>query len=97
MPEINVTIFNQRLKLSYQENEKQRLISAVEVLNKRWSKFHDLYGKVSDLKIITLISLELQDSMEEMQTLRNKEAQSANKIKLLKKEITLRTDQLEKN
>ena len=66
MPEIEVNIFNQRLKLSYQDNEKQRLIDAVEILNKSWGKFSDLHGNFSDFKIITLISLEIQNSSESM-------------------------------
>jgi len=65
MPELEVAIFNQKLKLSYKENEKERLIKAINALNKSWKKYSYLNGKVSDLKIITLISLELQDSIEE--------------------------------
>ncbi len=61
MPNLDVTIFNQNLKLSYQENEKERLFNAIDILNKRWNKFSNLHSKVSDIKIITLISLELQD------------------------------------
>ena len=87
MSEIEVTIFNQKLKLSYQDNEKQRLINAVETLNKTWNKFSDLHGKVRDLKIMTLISLELQDSIKSMQILKDKEFQSSSKIELLQKEI----------
>ena len=97
MPEIEVNIFNQTLKLSYQENEKQRLINAVETLNQNWSKFSDLHGKVSDLKIITLISLELQDTLESMKSLKDIEVQSANKEQLLKKEISIKSDELEKS
>ena len=52
MPDLEVIIFNQKLKLSYQENEKQRLVDAVEKLNKNWDKFANLHGKVSDKKII---------------------------------------------
>ena len=95
MPEIEVIIFNQKLKLSYQDNEKQRLINAVEILNKSWDKFFNIHGKVSDLKIITLISLELQDSLESMQVLRDNEVQSISKIELLKKEIISNNAQLE--
>ena len=86
MSEIEITIFNQKLKLSYQDNEKQRLINAVETLNNSWSKFSHLYGKVTDLKIITLISLELQDSLDGMHALKDNEAQLVNKIELLQKQ-----------
>ena len=95
MSEIEITIFNQKLKLSYQDNEKQRLINAVETLNNSWSKFSHLYGKVTDLKIITLISLELQDSLDGMHALKDNEAQLVNKIELLQKEIKSKNAQLE--
>jgi len=97
MPDLEVTIFNQKLKLSYQENEKQRLMNAVENLNKSWNKFSDLHGKVSDQKIITLISLELQDSIGNIQALENKIKQSQHNIKSLKKEIEIKNGELEKN
>ena len=79
MPDLEVTVFNQKLKLSYIENEKDRLINAINTLNESWKKFSNLHGKVSDLKIITLISLELQDSI----------ADNEDKIKLQKKNIDL--------
>ena len=79
MPDLEVTVFNQKLKLSYLENEKKRLIYAINILNESWKKFSNLHGKVSDLKIITLISLELQDLI----------ADNEDKIKLQKKNIDL--------
>jgi cell division protein ZapA (FtsZ GTPase activity inhibitor) len=84
MPDLNVTIFNQNLKLSYQENEKDRLINAIEILNKSWNKFSNLHGKVSDLKIITLISLELQDSIGDYKDKLNLNQEN---VCLLKKKI----------
>ena len=85
MPDLEVTVFNQKLKLSYLENEKERLINAINILNKSWKKFSNLHGKVSDLKIITLISLELQDSIEDCE----------DKIKLQKKNINLLKQEIE--
>ena len=38
MPDLEVNIFNQKLKLSYKENEKQRILHAVEILNNNWNK-----------------------------------------------------------
>ena len=85
MPDLEVTVFNQKLKLSYLENEKERLINAINILNKSWEKFSNLHGKVSDLKIITLISLELQDSIGDYE----------DKIKLQKKNIDLLKQEIE--
>ena len=79
MPDLEVTVFNQKLKLSYQEDEKERLTNAINILNESWKKFSNLQGKVSDLKIITLISLELQDSIGDYE----------DKINLQKKNIDL--------
>ena len=84
MPDLDVTIFNQNLKISYQENEKERLINAIEILNKSWNKFSNLHGKVSDLKIITLISIELQDSIGDY---KDKLNLNQDNVDLLKKKI----------
>jgi hypothetical protein len=94
MPDLEVKIFNQKINLSYQENEKQRLIIAVEKLNKSWNKFSDLHGKVSDFKIITLISLELQDSIADIEALKNKISESDNIVEMLKKGIEVKNKEL---
>ena len=97
MPYLEVTIFNQKLKLSYQENEKERLMHAVESLNKNWNKFSNLHGKVSDQKIITLISLELQDSIGNIKVLENKLTNSEQNIDSLKKQIESKNKELQAN
>ena len=95
MPDLEVIVFNQKLKLSYQENEKQRLINAVKILNNNWDKFSHLHGKVSDLKIVTLISLELQDSIQDTQLLKDKSNIQITNNKSLKKEIELKEKETE--
>ena len=85
MPDLEVNVFNQKLKLSYLKNEKERLINAINALNESWKKFSNLHGKVSDLKIITLISLELQDLISD----------NENKIKLQKKNTDLLKQEIE--
>ena len=89
MSDLEITIFNQKLKLSYVEDEKQRLLKAVESLNNNWNKFSNLHGKVSDLKIATLISLELQDSIGGIQALKDRLNIKETDNELLKKEIKL--------
>ena len=90
MADIEVNVFNQKLKLSYREEEKQRILKAVEVLNNNWNKFSHLHGKVSDLKIATLISLELQDSIENIKMLENKMKAMETDNELLKKQINFK-------
>ena len=93
MPNLEVNIFKQKLKLSYQENEKKRLLNAVEKLNKKWNEFSKLHGRVSDLKIITLISLELQDSIYDIEDLKDKLNLQENKINTMKKEFELKNNE----
>ena len=85
MPDLEVTVFNQKLKLSYLKDEKERLTNAINILNESWNKFSNLHGKVSDLKIITLISLELQDSIKDYE----------DKLKLQNKNIDLLKQEIE--
>ncbi len=87
MPDLEVTVFNQKIKLSYQDNEKERLINAVKILNQNWKKLSSLHGKVSDIKIIALISLELQDSIEVLKSQKNNIENKDLKIQSLQKEI----------
>ncbi len=91
MPDLEVIIFNQKLKLSYQENEKQRILKAVETLNKKWQSFSNLHGKVSDFKIAILISLELQDLIADTNNLKE------NSIESLKKEIEFKEKKSKEN
>ena len=95
MPNLEIIIFNQTLKLSYQENEKQRLFKAVEALNNRWNKFSTLHGKVSDLKIIALISLELQDLIEDLESLKIKNIKLDSNLEILKNEIQIKNKELD--
>ena len=95
MADIEVNVFNQKLKLSYREEEKQRILKAVEVLNNNWNKFSHLHGKVSDLKIATLISLELQDSIENINVIDNRVKVLEADNELLKKQINLKQKESE--
>ena len=95
MPDIEVNVYNQKLKLSYKEDEKLRILKAVEILNDNWNKFSNLHGKVSDLKIATLISLELQDSIEDTLELKDKIKAKEAEIELLKKEAILKNKESE--
>ena len=95
MPDIEVNVFNQKLKLSYQEDEKSKILKAVEILNHNWNKFSHLHGKVSDLKIATLISLELQDSIVDFKILKDKMKVKEADNEFLKKEIELKNKESE--
>ncbi len=100
MPDIEVNVFNQKLNLTYKEDEKNRILKAVEILNQNWNKYSHLQGKVSDIKIATLISLELQDSLEDIKMLKDKIKSKESDYQLLKKEIEFKnreSQEIQKN
>ena len=45
------------------KGDKKKLLNLIENLNSHWKRYDNLIGKVSDIKILTLLSLELQDSL----------------------------------
>ena len=64
---------NRGMEEKYYEIDLNRgTIKAVEILNNNWNKFSHLHGKVSDMKIVTLISLELQDTLVDIKGLEDK-------------------------
>ena len=69
----------------------------IEILNKSWVKLSHLHGRVSDMKIITLICLELQDSIYDTNILKDKIEQYDGKINLLNEEIDIKNKKIKDN
>ena len=54
MSDLEVTVFNQKLKLSYLEDEKERLTKAINILNESWNKFSNCMARLVTLKSLLL-------------------------------------------
>ena len=79
MPTHNAKIFNTLIDLKYDQGDKDKLLDLINTLNIRINKFSELSGKVSDIKIIILTALAIEDELLEQK-----------KISLLNK--SLKTD-----
>ena len=68
MPTFKAKIFNQKIDLNYQEGDKSKLLNLIQNLNSHWTKYDYLKGKVSDIKILILLALELQDVIYDLKS-----------------------------
>ena len=56
----------------YQENKFSPDKNIVDNLNEHWIKYDNLKGKVSDIKILILLTIELQDALLDLNNKSNK-------------------------
>ena len=72
MPIFKTKIFDQLIDLNYQEDDKSKLLNLIESLNFHWAKYDHLKGKVSNSKILILLTLELQDALSDLKNISKK-------------------------
>ena len=72
MPIFKAKIFDQLIDLNYQEEDKSKLLNLIESLNFHWAKYDHLKGKVSNSKILILLTLELQDALSDLKNISKK-------------------------
>ena len=65
MPTHKTKIFNTSIDINYEKSDKEKLIGLINNLNNRIKKFNHLNGKVSDIKIIILAALAIEDELLE--------------------------------
>jgi len=94
MPIYKAKISNLTVDLNYEEKDKQRLIKLIEVLNNRLEKYKKLNGKISDSKILILVSLELEDKLNDLSLKINKNNIFEENFKNAKKQVKELTSQL---
>ena len=87
MPIFKATIFDRSIDLNYQEKDKSKLLNLIENLNSHWAKYDHLKGKVSDSKILILLTLELQDALSDLKNNSRKKNDENVKSKPKDKEI----------
>ena len=76
-------ILNKEISLNYEESEKDRLVNAVNKINEIGKKYNYQDGKISDTKILSLIAIELQDSINEI----SKKSRNDSNLEIKFKEI----------
>jgi len=80
MPTLKTTIFNSEIDINYEEGDKDKLLQLIENLNNRLKKYNHLNGKVSDRKIIILVSLAIEDDLMEQKKLISEQSSISNDL-----------------
>ena len=67
MPVYKVKILNKEINLNYEEVHKERLIEAVNQIKNKIKTIDNLNGKISDIQLLTFLSIKLQDEIFELE------------------------------
>ena len=66
MPNIKFKILNKDINLSYEFQEKEKLIESTTSINKKLEEYNNLIGKVSDHKILSILAIKLEAELLEL-------------------------------
>ena len=92
MPNFKFKILNKDINLSYDLNEKEKLIESTTSINKKLEEYNNLIGKVSDHKILSILAIKLEAELLELKKENNhflkkiKNKEDINKENILNKE-----------
>ena len=92
MPNIKFKILNKDINLSYESQEKEKLIESTTSINKKIEEYNNLIGKVSDHKILSILAIKLEAELLELKKEKNhflkkiKNKEDVNKENILNKE-----------
>ena len=92
MPNIKFKILNKDINLSYESQEKEKLIESTTSINKKLEEYNNLIGKVSDHKILSILAIKLEAELLELKKENNyflkkiKNKEDVNKENILIKE-----------
>ena len=92
MPNIKFKILNKDINLSYESQEKEKLIESTTSINKKLEEYNNLIGKVSDHKILSILAIKLEAELLELKKEKNhflkkiKNKEDVNKENILNKE-----------
>ena len=92
MPNIKFKILNKDINLSYELQEKEKLIESTTSINKKLEEYNNLIGKVSDHKILSILAIKLEAELLELKKENNhflkkiKNKEDVNKENILHKE-----------
>tara|TARA_Y100000590_G_scaffold256415_2_gene287955 strand:+ start:4979 stop:5413 length:435 start_codon:yes stop_codon:yes gene_type:complete len=66
MPILKIEILGSIFEINYEAGEKEKLEEIIKSFKLRLLEFENLYGKVSDIKLIFLAALKTQDQVNEL-------------------------------
>ena len=60
MPIYKALILNKEISVNYEENQKEKLVEAIKVINSKLKSYDTLNGKISDSKLLSFLAIKLQ-------------------------------------
>ena len=66
MPVYKAFILNNEISLNYEPDQKNQLVEAIKSINIKLSNYNNLNGKISDNKLLCLLSIKLQAELLEI-------------------------------
>ena len=60
MPIYKALILNKEISVNYEENQKDKLVEAIKVINSKLKSYDTLNGKISDSKLLSFLAIKLQ-------------------------------------
>ena len=60
MPIYKALILNKEISVNYEENQKDKLVEAIKVINSKLKSYDNLNGKISDSKLLSFLAIKLQ-------------------------------------
>ena len=73
MPVYKVFILNNEISLNYEPDQKNQLVEAIKSIKMKLSNYDNLNGKISDNKLLCLLSIKLQAEILEINNNKEKE------------------------
>ena len=69
MPIYKALILNKEIIVNYEENQKDKLVEAIKVINSKLKSYDSLNGKISDSKLLSFLAIKLQAELIDLKKL----------------------------
>ena len=74
MPVYKALILNKEISVNYEENQKDKLIEAIDQINNKLEEYDNLSGKISDSKLLSFVAIKLQAELLDFEEKKNKDS-----------------------
>ena len=73
MPVYKASILNKEINVNYEENQKTKLVEAIDSINTKLDSYDNLNGKISDIKLLSFLAIKLQAELLELKENKQRE------------------------
>ena len=72
MPIYKALILNKEINVNYEEDQKDKLVKAINVINSKLASYNNMNGKISDSKLLSFLAIKLQAELLELNEKKDK-------------------------